>query len=57
MRITALILMIVARVKYPKNTFAKVLMWLYIAFYILYILLIIAVISFFAWFMTQCAAY
>ncbi|MGN0352529.1 MAG: hypothetical protein ACI4ES_12845 [Roseburia sp.] len=31
LEIAALVLMIVARVKYPKNVFAKVLMWVYIA--------------------------
>ena len=42
--IAAIVLMIVARVKYPKNTFAKVLMWLYIATVIIYVLLMIAII-------------
>lgn len=37
--IAAIILMIVARVKAPKNTFAKVLMWVYIGLFILKILL------------------
>lgn len=31
-RIAGIVLMIVARIKYPKNTFAKVLMWIYIGF-------------------------
>ena len=35
----ALILMVYVRVKYPKNTFGKVLMWLYI---VLFIILLIA---------------
>ena len=35
--IAALVLMIVARVKYPKNVFAKVLMWVYIAIIIVYV--------------------
>ena len=38
--ITGIVLMIVARIKYPKSIFAKVLMWLYI------IVLLIAVIVF-----------
>ncbi len=33
--LAGLVLMIVARVKYPQSKFAKVLMWLYIVLYIL----------------------
>ena len=43
--LAGIVLMIIARVKYPKNKFAKVLMWLYI---ILTLLAIIAVILLFA---------
>jgi len=47
-RIAAIVLMIVARVKYPKNTFAKVLMWIYIgiiiAGFILGVILIVCII-------------
>ncbi len=42
--LAGLVLMIVARVKYPKNIFAKVLMWLYIATVIIYIVLMVAII-------------
>lgn len=36
--LAAFVLMVIVRVKYPKNTFGKVLMWLYIATAIIYIL-------------------
>lgn len=39
--LAAFVLMIYVRVKYPKNTFGKVLMWLYIIGLIFYILAII----------------
>lgn len=39
-----LVLMIIARVKYPKSKFAKVLMWIYIAIYILSAIAIILAI-------------
>lgn len=41
--LAGLVLMIIARVKYPKNTFAKVLMWLYIIGIIISTILMIAV--------------
>ncbi len=45
--IAALVLMIVARAKYPRNVFAKVLMWVYIALIILAVVLFaIVMISF-----------
>lgn len=40
-QITGIILMIIARVKYPQSVFAKVLMWVYIAMIILYVILMI----------------
>lgn len=43
--LAGIVLMIIARVKYPKNRFAKVLMWIYI---ILTILAIVTVILIFA---------
>lgn len=39
--LAAFVIMIVVRVKYPHNTFGKVLMWLYIISIILYVLLFI----------------
>lgn len=45
--LAGIILMIVARVKYPKSTFAKVLMWIYIVILILGIIL-------FAWMVMTC---
>ena len=52
-RLAGFILMIVARVKYPNNIFAKVLMWIYIALIIaglvfgliIFLLIILALIS------------
>jgi len=41
---TGFVLMLVARVKYPKNVFAKVLMWIYIIIIIAYIVLMAALI-------------
>ena len=41
--LVAIVLMIVARVKYPKNTFAKILMWIYIVLIILGTVAMIAV--------------
>ncbi|MCQ2516492.1 MAG: hypothetical protein MJ094_06475 [Saccharofermentans sp.] len=37
-QLTAIILMIVARVKFPQSVFAKVLMWVYIALVVLAII-------------------
>ena len=41
--LVGLVLMIIARVKYPKKTFPKILMWLYIAKIIIAIILLIIV--------------
>lgn len=43
--LAGIVLMIIARVKYPKNKFAKILMWIYI---ILTILTIVSVVILFA---------
>lgn len=40
--LAGIILMIIARIKAPKNTFGKILMWVYIGLFILKFLLIIA---------------
>ncbi len=45
--LAGIVLMIVARVKYPESRFAKTLMWIYIALTILGIILIVVVIVFF----------
>ena len=42
--IAALVIMIYVRVKYPKNIFGKVLMWVYIALFTMYIIFMVAVI-------------
>lgn len=44
MSIAALVIMIYVRVKYPKNTFGKVLMWVYIVSFVIYIIIMVAVI-------------
>ncbi len=44
MGIAALVIMIYVRVKYPKNTFGKVLMWVYIVLFALYIIAMVAFI-------------
>lgn len=43
--LTGIVLMIVARIKYPSNKFAKVLMWIYIIETILSIVLFIILIA------------
>ena len=42
--IAALVIIIFVRVKYPKNTFGKVLMWIYIVFFAIFIIIIAAII-------------
>lgn len=42
--IAALVIMIYVRVKYPKNVFGKVLMWVYIVLFALYIITMVAFI-------------
>ena len=42
--IAAIVLMIMARVKYPKNKFAKILMWVYIVQIILALILFIIIV-------------
>ena len=37
--------MIVARVKYPKSTFAKILMWVYIVLFILAIVAAVLIVA------------
>ena len=53
--IAAIVLMIIARVKAPKNTFAKVLMWVYIGLFILKIFLVILLILFFGALLASCS--
>jgi hypothetical protein len=54
--IAGIVLMIIARVKAPKNTFAKVLMWIYIGLFILEILVAVAFILFFGALLASCAS-
>ena len=42
--IAALVIMIYVRVKYPKNVFGKVLMWVYIVLFAMYIIFMAVVI-------------
>ena len=39
--LTGIVLMIIARVKYPRSTYAKVVMWIYIVGIIIYVILVI----------------
>lgn len=52
--LAAIILMIVARVKAPKNKFGKVLMWVYIALFILKIIAILFIIMIFGAIIASC---
>ena len=45
--LAGIVLMIIARVKYPENKFAKTLMWIYIILAIIGIVLVVVVIIFF----------
>ena len=49
-----LVVMIIARVKYPKSTYAKTLMWVYIALYIITVVLIIIAIVACIWIFESC---
>jgi len=55
LEIAAIVLMIVARVKYPKYTFAKVLMIVYIVEFAIAILSIVVLMIFVAYICSQCA--
>ena len=46
------VLMIIARVRFKKSVFAKILMWVYIG---IVVLIILAIIAFIAWCMTACS--
>lgn len=45
-RIAAYVFMIMARVKYPDNKFAKILMWIYIVLFAFTLLLVILIVVF-----------
>ena len=42
--IATLVLIIYVRVKYPKNVFGKVLMWIYIVLFVMYVVIMAAMI-------------
>lgn len=52
--LAAYVLMIVARVKYPKSIYAKVIMWIYIVFFILGIIAFAALIIYCGWYTGNC---
>ena len=54
--VTGWVLLIVARVKYPKNTFAKVVMWVYIVLMILGFLFMVAVGIFIIYTCNECVS-
>jgi len=53
-QIAGIVLMIIARVKYPSSKFAKVLMWVYISLAIIYVLFIILLVVLFVAFCSAC---
>ncbi len=56
-QIAGFVLMIIARVKYPKNTFAKVLMWIYIVSIVLWVLAVILLIASCMYCASQCSGF
>jgi uncharacterized membrane protein len=52
--LAAIVLMVIVRIKYPKNTFGKVLMWLYIVLVAIAALLVVACIAFCFYLIESC---
>ena len=57
LQLAGFVFMIIARVKYPKNTFAKVLMWIYIIGIIVTVLIVVLVLASCYYILMQCAGY
>lgn len=55
--IAAYVLMIIARVKCPKSTYAKVVMWIYIVLFILSVIALIIMMVACAGLLASCAGY
>lgn len=54
--LAGIILMIIARIKAPKNTFGKILMWVYIGLFILKLLLALLLLVWFGAAIVACAS-
>ena len=54
-RITAYVLMIIARVKCPKSTYAKVVMWIYIALFVMGLVALVVMMITCAGILVECA--
>ncbi len=52
--LAAYVLMIIARVKYPKSKYAKVVMWIYIVLFILGIIAFAALAIYCGWYIGNC---
>lgn len=52
--LASIVLMVFVRIKYPKNTFGKLLMWVYIALAVISVLLIVALIAFCYYIIESC---
>lgn len=52
--LASIVLMVFVRIKYPKNTFGKLLMWAYIALVVIAVLLIVALIAFCYYIIESC---
>ena len=55
--LTAIVLMIYVRVKYPKNVFGKVIMWIYIGQAILTVILVVVALVACAAFLHECSSH
>ena len=54
--LAGIILMVIARIKAPKNTFGKILMWIYIGLFILKLLLALLLLVWFGAAIVACAS-
>ena len=52
--LASIVLMVFVRIKYPKNTFGKLLMWVYIALAVIAVLLLVALIAFCYYIIESC---
>jgi len=56
-RIAAYVLMIIARVKCPKSTYAKVVMWIYIALFVMGLVALVVMMITCAGILAECASH
>ena len=57
LQIAGFVIMIVARVKYPKNTFAKVLMWIYIVNVVISVIAVVLLVGTCIYIASQCRGF